>query len=168
MDEPASPSAPDPAAPGARSSVVVRPAVPSDLPALRLVFRRSAWSNPGDRPLLGEHPELLEWPDQALGEGRTRAAVISDRLVGFASTLAGGEVVELEDLFVDPDWMEKGVGRALVEDLAGAAAAAGRRRIEVDANPHALAFYARVGFVSDGEVDVAYGTGIRMHLDVRI
>ena len=39
-------------------------------------------------------------------------------------------------------------------------------RIEVDANVHALAFYERVGFVTDGEVGLEHGIAIRMHLDI--
>jgi hypothetical protein len=36
----------------------------------------------------------------------------------------------------------------------------------VTANHHALAFYEKVGFVADGEVETRFGAGLRMHLDV--
>ena len=46
--------------------------------------------------------------------------------------------------------------------------AAGCRRVEVDANRHALAFYTSVGFVGLGEVSLEFGTAIRMRLDVPV
>jgi hypothetical protein len=42
----------------------------------------------------------------------------------------------------------------------------GLTRIEVTANPHALAFYENVGFVLDGTTETRFGPGHRMHLDV--
>jgi GNAT superfamily N-acetyltransferase len=79
---------------------------------------------------------------------------------------ADGQASELEDLFVDPDWMQRGVGRELVLDAVAIARAKGVPRIEVTANGHALAFYEKVGFVLDGVVETRFGPGSRMHLDV--
>jgi GNAT superfamily N-acetyltransferase len=148
-------------------SPVLRNAVLTDLPALREVFRRSSLSNESDRPLLSAHPELLELSETAVREERTRVALVGDRIVGFASTIVGEDAVEVEDLFVDPDWMRQGIGRALVEDVLTTARTAGLSRVEVDANRHALGFYTQVGFTSLGEVPVAYGTAIRMGLNTR-
>ena len=55
---------------------------------------------------------------------------------------------ELEDLFVDPEFMRRGIGRALVRD-AGAP-------LTVIANEHARAFYESLGFVVTG---IAQTTG---------
>lgn len=144
----------------------IRDATIDDLPTLRSVFRRASLTNVDDRPLFEEHPELLDLPEEAVREGRTRAAVVDGVVVGFASALVGPSSVELEDLFVDPDHMRQGIARALVDDLRSTAAAAGRPRVEVDGNAHALAFYESVGFVSVGEVQLEHGTAIRMHLDL--
>ncbi|MGN6172171.1 MAG: GNAT family N-acetyltransferase, partial [Streptosporangiaceae bacterium] len=73
---------------------------------------------------------------------------------------------ELEDLFVDPEWMGQGAGRALVQDLVAIARQRGVRRIEVTANPHALAFYEKAGFVVGREVGTRFGPAPRMHLQV--
>jgi GNAT superfamily N-acetyltransferase len=59
---------------------------------------------------------------------------VDDRIVGFASVVATGRVGELEDLFVDPDWMRCGVGRALVVDAIDKARDKGLSRINVMAN----------------------------------
>ena len=149
------------------TSLVIRAAEPADMPALSAVYRRASLSNDGDRPGLLAHPEFLEFSDLAVREGRTRVALAGDRVAGFASWLAAGPgVVEVEDLFVDPDWMRRGIGTALVRDLIGIARRAGARRAEVTGNRHALALYHSVGFTVDHEVATTLGAGVRMHLDI--
>jgi GNAT superfamily N-acetyltransferase len=154
------------------TSLVIRAAEPADMPALSEVYRRSSLSNDGDRPGLLAHPEFLEFSDLAVREGRTRVAVSGDRVAGFATWLGAAavddvvEVVEVEDLFVDPDWMRQGIGTALVLDLIEIARDAGARRAEVTGNQHALAFYQSVGFTVDHEVATLLGSGLRMHLDL--
>jgi GNAT superfamily N-acetyltransferase len=143
-------------------TVSIRPGAAPDVAALREVYRRASLANEGDRELLTAHPELLDWSDLALQQGRTRVAVADGRVAGFATILFTAASAEVEDLFVDPDWMRRGIGRALVEEIGVLARTAGWQFIEVDANPHALSFYTRVGFVAVGEAVVEYGTGVRM------
>jgi GNAT superfamily N-acetyltransferase len=134
--------------------------------ALRDVFRRSSLSNDGDRPNLLAHPDVLELSDLAVREGRTRAAVADGGIVGFATWLSAGDVFELEDLFVAPERMRQGIGRALVLDLIAIARGRGVRRVELTANQHALAFYEDAGFVAGDEVQTRFGPAARMHRDV--
>jgi prepilin-type processing-associated H-X9-DG protein len=120
-------------------------------------------SNRGDRELFANHPELLDWSDLAVEEGRTQVALADGHVAGFATISFIDEgLAEVEDLFVDPDWGRQGIGRALIEKIAAVARTIGLTCIEVDANPHALAFYASVDFVAIGEAAVPYGTGVRM------
>ena len=148
------------------TTFLIRDAVPADMGALREVYRRSSLSNDGDRANLLAHPDALGLSDLAVREGRTRTAVADDRIVGFAAWLRTECGFELEDLFVDPEWMGRGAGRALVEDLVAMARRRGIRRIEVTANQHARAFYAKVGFVAGHEVETRFGPAPRMHLRV--
>jgi GNAT superfamily N-acetyltransferase len=141
--------------------LLIRLAVPADMGALRDLFRRSSLSNEGDRASLMAHPEALVFSGLAVDEDRTRVAVVDGRIVGFATLLG----LELDDLFVDPDWMRRGIGRALVLDAVAVARAQGLGRIEVTANDHALGFYENAGFVLDGTVELPFGRGSRMHLD---
>jgi GNAT superfamily N-acetyltransferase len=145
---------------------VIRDAVPGDLAVLREVFRRSSLSNGGERENLLAHPEVLELSGAAVAEGRTRAAVTDGRIVGFASWLDAGQAVEVDDLFVDPDWMGHGIGRALVMDLIATARARGIQQMEVTANQHALAFYEKAGFAVCGEEQTRFGPAPRMRLEV--
>ncbi len=138
---------------------LIRVAVHADTGVLGDLFRRSSLSNDGDRAGLLAHPEALAFSPV---EGRTRVAVVDGRIVGFATLLADGE---LEDLFVDPVWMGKGIGKALVLDAVAVARGQALERIEVTANDHALGFYERAGFVVDGIAETELGRGSRMHLD---
>lgn len=135
---------------------LIRTATPGDLPAVRDVFRRAALSNEGDRAWIEAHPDEFGLDEANVIEGRTRVAVVDGEIVGFA-TLVGSE---LEDLFVDPDWMRRGIATALVRDVAATVP-----RIDLTANPHALAFYESVGFVEDGVAETSGGPAVRMHRD---
>jgi GNAT superfamily N-acetyltransferase len=142
-------------------------ALPADIEALRELFRRSSLSNSGDRANLLANPDVLWLSDRSVQQGRTRVAIGTDgRIVGFATSLVAGDALELEDLFVDPDWMSRGVGRALVLDVVGTARRLGLARLEVIANRHALGFYEKAGFVVDRDVETRFGLAPRMHLEV--
>lgn len=93
-------------------------------------------------------------------------ALIDDRIVGFATTSPTAEGLELDNLFVDPDWMRRGIGRALVEDVVSTARRQNPRRITVTANEHALAFYEHAGFVTRGTTETMFGPAPRMALEV--
>ncbi|HSR86377.1 MAG TPA: GNAT family N-acetyltransferase [Streptosporangiaceae bacterium] len=147
-------------------NVKIRDALPGDIAVLRDVFRRSSLSNDGDRPKLLANPDVLQFSDAAVIEGRVRAAIRDDAIIGFATWLPAGAALELEDLFVDPDQMRLGAGRALLADITEIARGRGAARIEVTANQHARAFYTKVGFVVDDYVQTTFGPALRMHLEL--
>lgn len=148
------------------TDVQIRTAEVADLEDLRMVFRRSSLNNEGDREMLLANPEALE-PNvvASVQEERTRAAVVDGLIVGFATMLRNGDAFELEDLFVDPGWMRRGIGLALVGDAAAIARAQGVSQINVTANPHAMAFYEHAGFVPDGTAETQFGPAPRMRMD---
>jgi N-acetylglutamate synthase-like GNAT family acetyltransferase len=147
-------------------TITIRDAEPADMAVLSAVFRRSSLSVDADRAHLLAHPETLDLAGTAVSEGRTRAAVASGRIIGFATWLRDGDALELDDLFVDPDWMGQGAGLALVGDVVARARSLGLRRVQVLANPSALGFYARAGFVAGDETGTRFGPAIRMHLEL--
>jgi GNAT superfamily N-acetyltransferase len=113
------------------------------------------------------------WPTPTRSSGQDLSTkgvdecVVDDRVVGFATTtIAVAEDLELDDLFVDPEWMRRGIARALVADAAAIARGRQIRRIVVTANEHALGFYERQGFVTDGVVETRFGPVPRMHLEL--
>jgi GNAT superfamily N-acetyltransferase len=113
------------------------------------------------------HPEAIAIPADTI-EGRSvRVAIGSGRLLGFAvvAPLGNGRS-QLDGLFVEPDVMGRGLGRALVADAVTIARHRGVKRLEVTANPRAVGFYEKVGFVADGEVTTQFGPALRMSLAV--
>lgn len=147
---------------------MIRTADVGDLPAIHELYVLSSLSNETDRVVLTAHPDALDFDGTAVVEGRTRVAADDDdgRVVGFATIAVQGAVAELEDLFVDPARMGQGIGRALVVDAVVLARQQGADRMEVTANPHAVGFYTRVGFVAAGEAQTRFGPAPRMHRSV--
>jgi ribosomal protein S18 acetylase RimI-like enzyme len=143
---------------------MIRTGTPNDLSAADSVYRRASLSNTGDRDNLLAHPEYLILGPEGLAEGRTHVAEQDGSVVGFATWAEADGVVELEDLFVDPDYRRRGIAAALVGRIAEVLRARGAERLEVTANPHAMGFYRAVGFVDCGVAETPLGTAPRMVL----
>lgn len=145
---------------------MLRDAAPEDHPALRSIFRRASLSNERDRPLLLANPEHLIWHEPTRSKTcRVRVAVTADAVIaGFATLVIVSGGAELDDLFVDPAFMRRGIGLALVRDAARLASEAGCSAIAVTANPHAGAFYAAAGFRGCHAVNTPLGAGTRLSL----
>jgi GNAT superfamily N-acetyltransferase len=147
---------------------VIRSGDPGEQAALEDLMRRSSNAWEAYREDLAAHPEVIEVPAEALDAGRVRVASGEDgRLLGFSvvAPVAGG-ACELDGLFVDPEAMRSGVGRALVEDVAQRARAEGACVVEVTAGPEGRGFYERVGFVAGEPVQTRFGPALRMRLGV--
>jgi GNAT superfamily N-acetyltransferase len=137
----------------------IRNATATEAPVLEALQRRSSdvWEeyreqlavNPdADRAASGLHRQ---------GTGPRRRRYPPDA-GGFLSVVVptNGSVHELDGLFVEPDQMSSGVGRALVEDAAARASDQGAEALEVTAGP-AHAFYERVGFNLTGPAHTRFG-----------
>jgi len=146
----------------------IRTATRADLDAIQEVYRRSSLSNERDRDALLAHPDALDFAGDGIGAALTIVAVVDGMIVGFATA---GPVVdgtaELDDLFVDPDRHRRGIGRALMGEIAARARSAGGSRVEVTANSDALGFYRSVGFRAVGEAETRFGPAPRMSVDIR-
>ena len=154
----------------AEPALTIRTAVPTDLPALRQVFRTASLSNAGDAPMLLARPEFLMFAGDGIAEGRTRVAVAGRQderlIVGFATVFIGNDGPELEDLFVDPVWRRRGIARRLVSDVVTTLQQQCHRHLCVTGNPHASDFYLAIGFVETDRVATTLGTDLRMYLDL--
>lgn len=146
---------------------VIRLGTPADLPACAEVYRRASLSNVGDRDNLLAHPEYLILSPDGLSEGRMYVAEEDGSVVGFATWAASASgTVDLEDLFVDPDWRRRGIATALVSHVVDVLRARGVRCLEVTANPHAEEFYTAAGFVDCGVAETAFGAAPRKRLTI--
>ncbi len=141
---------------------MIRLGVPADLPAASGVYRRASLSNAGDRDHMLAHPEYLILGPDGLADGRTYVAERDGAVVGFATWIDVGGTTDLEDLFVDPAWMRRGIATALVNRIAEVLRARGVRCVEVTANPHARDFYRAAGFTDCGVAETNFGPAPRM------
>jgi GNAT superfamily N-acetyltransferase len=138
---------------------MIRLGTPADLVALADIYRRASLSNPGDRDRLLAHPEYLALEPDGLTEGRTHVAEEGGSVVGFATWAeTDGGSLELEDLFVDPQWMRRGIATALVDRIADVLRSRGADTLEVTASPDALGFYRSVGFIDVGVAQTSFGS----------
>ena len=145
----------------------IRAARVSEREALEELQRRSSMHQPMYRAQLAAHPDAIELPAGQITAGLVRVAEQDGVVVGFAVLLeCAEEACELDGLFVEPDRMRSGVGRRLVEDAMRIARERGATRIEVVANPQAVAFYGAVGFRPAGDAQTRFGPAPRMSLTI--
>src|SRR3954468_2942515 len=129
--------------------------------------RRSSMHDPMYRAQLAAHADAIELPEGQITAGLVRVAERDGVVVGFAVLLElASDACELDGLFVDSDRMRGGVGRRLVDDAKRIARERGAARIDVLANPQAVAFYEAVGFVATGHAQTRVGPAPRMSLRV--
>lgn len=95
--------------------------------------------------------ELTLTPDD-IRANRIMVAERDGRIVGMAQLGLSGAAAEIAKLFVDPDVLRSGAGRALYEWCVETARAAGATVMTVEADPDAAPFYRRMGAVDDGVV----------------
>ena len=106
-----------------------------------------------DRALVEEWALGGDFDPESLRKRLLYVAESDGRPVGWAALIPRGEVGWLEDLWVDPPWIGRGVGRMLFEHVAAEARQRGARRLEWEAEPNAQGFYEHLGatFVRDSE-----------------
>jgi GNAT superfamily N-acetyltransferase len=122
----------------------IRPPLPDEGEQLReiAVAAKAHWGY--------EHEAVAQWAAQGdfspegLRAKEFLVAEIGGAAVAFAS-LIPGEVAVLDDLWVNPGAMGRGVGRALFAAVATRAVELGARSLEWEAEPHAVGFYERMG-----------------------
>ena len=79
------------------------------------------------------------------------AAVVDDKLDRFYRLIFCKPRVILEDLWVKPDFIGKGIGRALFEHALARCCSVGVEILEVEADLHAQGFYEKMGMHKVGE-----------------
>ena len=105
------------------------------------------------------YPEawIREWREQLtvtpayIDEHRVFVIEIERVVAGFYALRGDRPTVELDHMWVDPEYIGQGLGRRLVEHVMAEARAGGAQRIEIDSDPHAEAFYSHLGARRIGE-----------------
>jgi GNAT superfamily N-acetyltransferase len=141
----------------------IRTARRDESESLRDLHRRASYIWAEDVPNLDANPSIFGVDRAAVAAGRVRVALDANgNLLGFATWRPTGEDAELDDLFVEPRAMRRGIGSALLEDAATLASQAGLARLLVVAHPRTLAFYRRAGFVTQGRAATRFGPALRL------
>lgn len=99
------------------------------------------------------YPEawIVRWSDaltvspEYIAQHPTFKAVIEAKPVGFCAVQIQDAAALLDHLWVLPSCMGRGIGRALFRQAEDIARAAGATRLRIVGDPHAEAFYARIG-----------------------
>lgn len=153
----------------AEQAVRIRDATPDEAGALQDLQRRSSLVWEEQRAQLLAHPDAISLPVSLIRDATVRVAYDVDRVLGFSVTRSHadkGGPDELDGLFVEPDRMRGGVGRALIADVVADAQQRGVTAIEVTANPRAVDFYRQVGFRDGEPVSTRFGPGLRMRREI--
>ncbi|WP_298815860.1 GNAT family N-acetyltransferase [Chloroflexus sp.] len=87
----------------------------------------------------------------AIGRDLVFVARIDDRPVGWYRLMVDRLPAILEDLWVTPEWIGQGLGRALLNHATIECRKRGIDQIELEADPNALGFYLRMGGTVIGE-----------------
>lgn len=95
--------------------------------------------------------QLEAWRDdltisaELIASAPTYVAELEGEIAGFYSLIHEGQTWSLEHLWVAPDQMRRGIGRALLSHAMDFAARSGAASIAVDADPYAEPFYIACG-----------------------
>jgi GNAT superfamily N-acetyltransferase len=125
--------------------MTLRRAEQRDVEGLReiMVAAKAYWGH--DPAWVERWVEAGDFPGVAVAGGEARLAEVYGAVAGWSALQLRGDVAWLEDLWVAPSCMGRGVGKALFLDAAARARAAGAVRLEWEADVDAVGFYERMG-----------------------
>jgi GNAT superfamily N-acetyltransferase len=129
----------------------IRRATPEDAGTLTLIAfaAKRHWGYP--------EPWILHWTGgltvapEFIRDNEVYAATAGGEPVAFYALAGMGRTLELEHLWVSPEYIGRGMGRLLFEHALARAAALGTKSVELEADPNAEGFYRRMGAVRVGE-----------------
>ena len=143
------------------TNFVIRPARPEEASELSGLAVRSKAHWGYDEAFMSASLDELVIPADQVVIRRTQVAVSDDdaggpdtaaRILGFGTIEGEPPAGELGMLFVDPEFIGRGVGGALFSQLTAMANGLGFRRLTIAADPNAEPFYLAKGAVRIGSV----------------
>ncbi|SRR5581483_3012596 len=87
-----------------------------------------------------------------IADNEVFVAMIDDEIAGCCALVVSDSLAEIEHMWIKPECMGAGVGRALLEQARDRGLALGFSTLELSADPNAEGFYLRMGAVRIGEV----------------
>jgi len=134
------------------TGVEIRRAGPGDADALSRVASaaKGHWGYPDG--WMERWREGLTISPEFVSQREIYAAFVEGEPVGFYALHEEGQKIELEHLWVLPERMGLGLGRALFDHALGRAAALDAEVLGIEADPNAEGFYRRMGARRVGEI----------------
>ena len=117
----------------------------------QIAYQAKAHWGYGTVDLAAWHHDLTVTRESVL-DRTTLVAEVDGAVVGFVRQHLEPSHAVLDDLWVLPAFMRRGVGRALLAQALQRARAGGVHEMHIDADPHAEAFYVTHGAVRVGQV----------------
>ena len=133
-------------------SIEIRRATPDEaetLTALANAAKRH-WKYP-EQWIETWKPDLTITPE-FVRDHEVYLATVDGAPAGCCALVIGDDLAELEHMWIDPERMGAGVGRALFEHITRRAGELGWKALELSADPNAEGFYERMGAARIGEV----------------
>jgi GNAT superfamily N-acetyltransferase len=125
--------------------VRIRRALPEEGPSLRQIAIASKGHWGYDPEFLARFAGILTLDPEHIRANDVWVIEVDGVAAGFYKLIHHGEVSELDDLWLLPRHIGKGLGRPLFEHAAGRASEHGAKRLEWEAEPNAVGFYERMG-----------------------
>jgi GNAT superfamily N-acetyltransferase len=132
-------------APDAGSATRIRRAQPADAAVLTslALTSKAVWGY--DASFMAACRAELTITSESIVRQPTHVIERQDQVLGFYQLRIDGAVAEVAQFFIAPAMLRRGLGRRLWAHLDQTARTAGARRLEVDSDPHAEAFYQAMG-----------------------
>jgi len=105
--------------------------------------------------------DLTITPDFIAGN-EVFVAIVDNEIAGCCALVVNAALAEIEHMWIRPEHMGSGVGRALFEQVRDRAVAQQMPALELSADPNAEGFYERMGAVRIGEVRADMGGQARV------
>lgn|SRR5574341_240216 len=130
----------------------IRKARPDDADALTAIAHAAKrhWNYP-EGWIEQWKPALTITPD-FIANNEVFVIVVNDQIAGCCALLMTESVAEIEHMWIKPEYVGSGLGRALFEHAKEHAQKRGARVLELSADPNAEGFYARMGAERVGEI----------------
>ncbi len=132
--------------------VTIRRARPDEAEALTaLILRSKAYWGYNDTFMAAARPSLA-LSSEAIERDQPYCAEVAGALAGVLNLYAlSADEVYLDDLFIEPGFIGKGIGALLWRYAVALAPAMGATTMVLDADPNARAFYEHMGAIHIGE-----------------
>jgi N-acetylglutamate synthase-like GNAT family acetyltransferase len=130
--------------------LTLREARTGELEALSALCLRSKATWGYDSAFLDACRAELTLTTDDLAKTRVHVAERDGIVIGVAQVSAESTTAHLEKLFIEPDLMRAGAGRALFAWARATAAQLGAATLVIEADPDAAPFYRRMGARDDG------------------